>query len=172
MEKKSTDISDLVKLAAVVVKKLNDTDWAADLLAKATEKCTTMKDYTFVAGAFIRLLGDREKAAALYETAEAQCTDKTSYSRLITLVHGQTTDTSFVTRMLISARQKLNGFEDLLFLAQTALALPKDKQMAAQIYAQAEEKANDTHRLSRLATSLESQMKDSAWASRVLRKIA
>ncbi|MFO7912313.1 MAG: hypothetical protein R6V15_09155, partial [Desulfotignum sp.] len=172
VEAKSTENSDLVKLAAVVVEKLNDTARAADLLQKAENSSKTMYDYTFVAGAYLRLLEDREKAGALFEAAEAICTDQKSYARLITLVQGQTTDTSFLTRILISAKQKLTGFEDMLFLAQTALIQLKDTQLAAQLYTLAEEKAGDTRRLSRLATSLENRMDDSAWASRVLRRIS
>ncbi|MCF8090955.1 MAG: hypothetical protein K9K40_00665, partial [Desulfotignum sp.] len=172
IEAKSTENSDLVKLAAIAVKKLKDTAWAKDLLQKAEAGCKTMYDYTFVAGAYLRLLEDREKAGELFEAAEATCTDQNSYARLITLVQGQTTDTAFLTRILISARQKLTGFEDMLFLAQTALIQLKDTQLAAQLYTLAEEKAGDPHRLSRLATSLGTQMDDSAWASRVLRKIS
>ncbi|HSL62494.1 MAG TPA: hypothetical protein VK885_11945, partial [Desulfotignum sp.] len=172
VEKQSTDNSDLVKLAAVAAEKLNDRDWAKDLLARAEAQSDTLNEYTLVAGAYLRLLDDREKAIALYEAAEAQCTDKVSYARLISLVHGQSADNSFVTRIVISARKKLTGFDDLLFLAETARILLADTGLASQIFSQAEATATDTRKLSRLATSLKDRMKDSAWASRVLRKIA
>ncbi len=68
--------------------------------------------------------------------------------------------------------EKLSNFDDLLFLAETACIQLTDSQPASRLYASAEGKATDNRQLSRLATSLNQLKKDSAWASRVLRKIA
>jgi len=70
-----------------------------------------------------------------------------------------------------SARQKLTSFDDLLFLADICSRVLKDPDMAAQLYAEAEKKARSRQMLSRLATCLGSQLNDSKWGSRVLRKI-
>jgi hypothetical protein len=172
VETQSTDNSDRVKLAAVVAEKLNDRDWAKNLLAAAEENSRTPYDLTFVGGAYLRLLDDQDKAISLFEAAEAQCTDQASYAGLINLIHGQTRDNSYLTRVLLSAQKKLTGFDDLLFLAETACTRVGDTQLAARIYARTEEKATDNHQLSRLATSLNQLMKDTARASGVLRKIA
>jgi tetratricopeptide (TPR) repeat protein len=172
VETQCAGISDQVKLAAVVATKLNDRDWAKNLLAAAEENSRTPYDLTFVGGAYLRLLDDQDKAIALFEAAEAQCTDQASYAGLVNLVYGQTRDTSFLTRILLAAQKKLTGFDDLLFLAETACTRVADTQLASRLYARAEEKATDNRRLSRLATSLNQVMKDPARASRVLRKIA
>jgi hypothetical protein len=155
IEKQSAGISDLVKLAAVAVQKLNDREWAKALLGKAEKICTSLYDYTFVAGACLRLLDDQEKAIALFETAEAQCTDKPCYARLIDLVHGQSKDPAYVTRIVMSARKKLTGFDDLLFLAQTARMLLEIPSWHPRSIPRQKQKATDTRRQSRLATSLE-----------------
>jgi tetratricopeptide (TPR) repeat protein len=172
IEKQSDGNSDRVKLATVAATRLNDKDWAKNLLASAEKDCHTPYDYTFVAGAYLRLLDDQDKAIALFEAAEAQCTDQTCYAGLFNLISGQTSDPSYLTRILLSARKKLTGFDDLLFLAETACIRLADTRLASDIYRQAEEKAGDNRQLSRLSTSLNQQLKDSARASGLLRKIA
>ena len=129
-----------MKLAAVVAKKLNDKDWAKNLLETAEQNCQTSYDLTFVGGAYLRLLEDQDKAIALFEAAEAQCTDQASYAGLINLIQGQTKDPSYLTRVLLSAQKKLTGFDDLLFLAETACVQLSDNQLASRIYRQAEER--------------------------------
>jgi hypothetical protein len=161
-----------VKLAAVVAEKLNDRDWAKNLLAAAEQNSQTPYDLTFVGGAYLRLLDDQDKAISLFEAAEAQCTDQASYAGLINLVYGQTEDTSFLTRILLAAQKKLTGFDDLLFLAETVCVRAADTQLASRLYARAEAKATDIRQMSRLATSLDQVMKDKPRASSVLRKIA
>lgn len=172
VEKQGTDNSERVKLAAVVAQKFNDKDWAKNLLEAAEQNSRTPYDLTFVGGAYLRLLDDQDKAIALFEAAEAQCTDQASYAGLISLIQGQTKDPAYLTRILLSAQKKLSNFDDLLFLAETACIQLTDSQPASRLYASAEGKATDNRQLSRLATSLNQLKKDSAWASRVLRKIA
>ena len=77
-----------------------------------------------------------------------------------------------LSTILDSALEKLTLFNDLLFLAETAVSLLDDSSKAAEIYGMAEEKAISNGTLSILGTSLKNRMDDSQWSSRVLRKIA
>ena len=171
IEKDAKSIADLTRLADIAAVKLADKEWAGNLVAAAEKKCAGLADFGTVAGAALKL-GDKDTAWRLYETAEEGCNSQKDYALLFGMVQNQVEDTTMVSSLVLRAGQKLGAFEDAIFLAETAMGQLKDKDLALRFYNDAEGMADTNSQRSCLGGSLNSVLKDSDWASRVLYQMA